>query len=389
MGLFSRKTPPAARRANLLMEQLETRMVPATQAFFAGGVLAVFGDAANNNILVAADNNGNLQVTDNGAAVNIQVFGNTPATRDQLGLVFVDGGAGDDVITTDKSLNTVDANGKLQFAPSAVLFGGDGNDVITPLQGGFQAGVVGNPVFGNSYIDGGRGDDLLISGPGNDIIYGGDGNDTYRWPPGTLTDFFDGGRGNDTAEIIGNDTNPNGPAGNGDDAFQLVATSNGHLRFDRTNLVPFTVDITGTETISLKPGTGNDTVTIGDLTGAKNLKKVIVDGGDGNDVIDASGNNNVNVQLVLRGGNGDDIIKGGAGNDIIQGGAGNDQLYGNGGVDLLDGGDGNDRLDGGNDGSVDKLIGGSGADTFVTHGSTPVNAVDFLSSEGDVFENGF
>lgn len=389
MGLFSKRQPPASRRANLAMEQLETRLVPATQAFFAGGLLAVFGDAANNNIAVSADAAGKLQVTDNGVAINIQVFGSTPATNAQTGLIFIDGGAGNDVITTDKSLNVLDANGKLASSPSAIVFGSDGNDVITLGQGGFLGGVVGNQVLGNSFVDGGRGDDVINSGFGNDIIFGGDGNDTYRWPPGTLTDYFDGGRGNDTAEIIGNDTNPNGPAGNGDDAFQLVATSNGHLRFDRTNLVPFTVEIVGTETVSLKPGTGNDTVTIGDLTGAANLRRVLVDAGDGNDVIDASGNNNVNVQLVLRGGNGDDMIMGGAGNDVIDGGAGNDQLYGNGGADLLTGGDGNDRLDGGNDGKVDTLIGGSGADTFVTHGSTPVNAIDFLSTDGDVFENGF
>src|SRR5262249_18616663 len=142
MGLFSRKTPPATRRANLAMEQLETRMVPATQAFFAGGVLAVFGDAANNNILVAADANGKLQVTDNGVAVNIQVFGNTPATNAQTGLIFIDGGAGNDVITTDKSLNVLDANGKLASSPSAIVFGGDGNDVVTLGQGGFLGGVV-------------------------------------------------------------------------------------------------------------------------------------------------------------------------------------------------------------------------------------------------------
>jgi len=389
MSLFSKRPGRMARHANLVMEQLETRMVPATQAFFAGGVLAVFGDAAANNIAISADAGGNLQVTDNGVAVNIQVIGSTPAKTAQTNFLYVDGGAGNDVITTDKSLNVLDANGKLVSSPNAVLLGGDGNDIITPGHGGFQGGVVGNPVLGNCYIDGGRGDDILTSGFGNDIIYGRDGNDTYRWPPGTLTDFFDGGAGNDTAEIIGNDTNPNGPAGNGDDAFQLVALSNGHVRFDRTNLVPFTVDISGTETISLKPGTGNDTVTIGDLTGAANLRRVLVDGGDGNDVIDASGQANVNVQLVLRGGNGDDVIRGGAGNDIIQGDAGNDQLFGNGGYDLLIGGDGNDRLDGGNDGRLDLLIGGSGADTFVTHSSTPSIALDFLSTEGDVFENGF
>src|SRR5262249_35902772 len=50
MRLFSNRPAALTRRASLQMEQLETRLVPATQAFFAGGVLSVFGDITDNNI---------------------------------------------------------------------------------------------------------------------------------------------------------------------------------------------------------------------------------------------------------------------------------------------------------------------------------------------------
>ncbi|HKB08326.1 MAG TPA: calcium-binding protein [Candidatus Polarisedimenticolia bacterium] len=374
----SRRSSTVQRPA-LSLEWLEDRLTPATQAFFDTGVLTVLGDAANNNILVAADTSGNLVVTDNGTPVAIQVTGNVSPVLAQTSQIVIDGKEGDDVITTDRSLNLRDANGKLVAAPEAVLLGGDGNDTITQGYGGFQGGVIGNPVLGNAYIDGGAGNDFINSGFGNDTIFGGPGNDTYNWLPGTLTDSWDGGGGFDTAVIFGN--------ANAGDVFQLKAGSNGHAQFNRLNLVPFSVDISRTEVISLQPGTGDDTVNILDLTGVNDLRTVVVDGSDGNDTIDASAQLNPAIHLVAQGGTGNDIIKGGAGDDVLRGGDGDDQLYGNGGYDLLIGGAGNDRLDGGNDGRVDILIGGSGADTFVRYATEFDLFADFRAAQGDVFQD--
>src|SRR5262245_20709150 len=53
------------------LETLEDRPVPPVQAFFAGGVLAVVGDADPNEITVAVEA-GELKVTNNGADVPIQ-----------------------------------------------------------------------------------------------------------------------------------------------------------------------------------------------------------------------------------------------------------------------------------------------------------------------------
>ena len=64
-----------------------------------------------------------------------------------------------------------------------------------------------------------------------------------------------------------------------------------------------------------------------------------VNGGDGNDTIDASA---VAVGVDLAGGVGNDTLTGGSGNDVLAGGSGNDVLTGTGGTDTIDGGAGND-----------------------------------------------
>jgi VCBS repeat-containing protein len=111
---------------------------------------------------------------------------------------------------------------------------------------------------------------------------------------------------------------------------------------------------------------GNDQIF---LTGL--LRHVLVDGGSGNELIDAKGVTSSQTTLDLRGGSGNDILIGGAGNDLLDGGSGNDLLLGGAGNDTLKGRDGNDILFGGlgndmlegGDGN-DILVGGSGHDTL-------------------------
>ncbi len=96
-------------------------------------------------------------------------------------------------------------------------------------------------------------------------------------------------------------------------------------------------------------------------------------GGDGNDRINGSaGDNtlwgdNVGEQNLVAGGNdqlsalgGNDVFYGGGGSDTITAGGGNDYAYGGEGIDSLQGGDGDDRLYGGN--GNDQLAGGAGND---------------------------
>ena len=81
----------------------------------------------------------------------------------------------------------------------------------------------------------------------------------------------------------------------------------------------------GKDTIRLEAGTGA-------LAGAKVAIPAVLDGGDGNDTIDASGSSANNV---LVGDAGNDTLTGGSGRDILIGGLGMDILHGGGGDDVL------------------------------------------------------
>src|SRR5437763_1572247 len=101
------------------LEPLGERILPAVTASFAPGtgILAVFGDAQDNTIVVSRNAAGQILV--NSGAVAIQ---GGAATVANTSLIEVFGQAGNDTI----SLN--EANGAL---PAPFLFGGDGNDTLT------------------------------------------------------------------------------------------------------------------------------------------------------------------------------------------------------------------------------------------------------------------
>lgn len=378
------------------LDKLEAREVPAVMAFFNTDTLTVLGDGAENNIVVSADASGNVQVTNNGTAVGITSTIGTP-NKTSLKSITVDARGGSDSIVIDRSVNVLDSAGKLASSPNGTLLGGSGNDTIRVLSGGFVGGVVGNPIVGNFTYFGGSGDDFLDSGFGNDTLFGEGGNDTLRWLPGTLVDAFDGGSGNDTVVVVGNTSpipdlstpDPN-DVSNGD-SFRLDANAaTGGATFQRVNLIPFKIEITTSETVVMQTGGGNDTIVTTALAGT-GVRSVVMDGGDGNDVLDGSA---ADVKLTVSGGAGNDVLKGGSKDDTLSGGDGNDTLTGGKGTDTLDGGAGNDSLDDGvKDGRQDVLIGGSGADTFtrrqLNKASAPAPlfdelALDVNAADGDV-----
>jgi hypothetical protein len=92
---------------------------------------------------------------------------------------------------------------------------------------------------------------------------------------------------------------------------------------------------------------GNDTINV-----ASNVTvPAIIDGGDGNDVINCGGG-----PTVAFGGAGNDVIVGGAGGNILVGGDGNDVVVGGSARDVLIGGKGSDVISG--NAGDDILIGG-------------------------------
>lgn len=113
---------------------------------------------------------------------------------------------------------------------------------------------------------------------------------------------------------------------------------------------------------------------------SKDAGNFLIEGKEGNDTIICENPDNVLENVIIKGGDGDDVIKapdafctgirGGEGNDVliagkkgsatIEGGKGNDVIIGGPGNDFLAGDDGNDTLYGGN--GDDILYGGEGKD---------------------------
>lgn len=125
----------------------------------------------------------------------------------------------------------------------------------------------------------------------------------------------------------------------------------------------FTVIDTGD---AVTPGAGCTTVAVNRVScGSAGVTRVVVNSGDGNDVIDArttvraTVNAGSGVDQVL-GSSGSDIIDGGDGHDNLNGGDGGDRLIGGTGRDLLTGGPSRDIMDGGPE--TDIFVGGDGFD---------------------------
>jgi len=282
-----------------------------------------------------------------------------------------------------------------------------GNDTINAA--GLAAGQLALTIdggIGNDTILGSAGNDILIGGDGNDFVDGnqgsdtaflGAGNDTFQWDPGDGSDIVEGQDGIDTLLFNGANT------GEKID----ISTNGGRARLFR-DAGNVTMDLAGIEHIQLNMLGGADTITVNDLTGtdvnqvaidlsasagsgtgdgaadtvitngtanndqisvatignlivvnglaaqvtvsgAESLNdSLVVNGGAGNDTIDASRLHAGQVNLTLNGGDGDDRIIGSAGNDVVNGGKGSDVALLGAGNDVFvwNPGDGSDTVDG-------------------------------------------
>ena len=220
-----------------------------------------------------------------------------------LTLLSVDGGTGDDTVTGSDGAD--------------LLQGGEGNDVLT----------------------GAGGDDRIAGDRGSDTMNGGGGDDTLVWNNGDGSDVVNGGDGSDDVEV-------NGAPAAGD--IDTVQPNGPRIRFDRTNLVPFTLDIGSSETMHDNALGGDDTITVGDV----GKYRVTGDGGSGNDTLTGGRSSE-----TFLGGTGNDTINPGGGIDVVDGSAGDDQVnVRDQTADVAEGGSGNDSVNA-DQGTLDVLDG--------------------------------
>ena len=265
--------------------------------------------------------------------------------------LVVTGGAGNDTL----SAATLAADTVM-----LTLDGGAGDDTIIGSQGA-------------DFLLGGDGNDTVAGGRGNDTALLGNGNDTFIWNPGDGSDIVEGQGGTDTLLFNGSNI-----------AERIDISANGQrVRLSR-DIANITMDLDGVEHIQVNALGSADTITVNDLTGtdAKQVAidlsspagsgqgdgaadtvtvngtagndhisiassgssvvvnglaarvsisgaepgndSLLVNGGAGNDTINASALNAGQINLTINSGAGDDTITGSAGNDIVIGGTGND-----------------------------------------------------------------
>ncbi|MFZ1470684.1 MAG: Hint domain-containing protein [Paracoccaceae bacterium] len=237
-----------------------------------------------------------------------------------LGDDTVFGGSGDDLIYggvgNDELLGEEGNDTLIGGDGNDTAVGGAGNDLIdtrgsaTPLPDIDYPGVYPadtDPNNDRDLVEGGAGNDTILTGDDADTIFGDSGNDLID--AGIDSDLIDGGDGDDT--IVGGEGADTIVGGGGDDLIY------GGLN----DVIGDALDIPDVD---------------GDLRPLNNTDLIF--GGDGNDTI--------------FGRDDDDTLFGGAGNDVLDGGVDDDSLFGDEGNDTLIGGQGADNMIGGDDRDV-------------------------------------
>jgi Ca2+-binding RTX toxin-like protein len=384
----------------------------------------VFGEAGNDRMIwnpgddsdlfeggdgtdTAEVNGGNggetFTITANGARVRFDRVNPAPFFLD-IGTtenLVVNANGGDDVITAGNGLADL---------IKLTIDGGAGNDTIT---GG----------DGNDTLLGGDGNDVITGGRGSDTAQLGAGDDTFVWNPGDGSDVVDGQDGTDTLLF------------NGANIAEIMSISANHGKVSLVrDIANITMDLDNVEHIQVNALGGTDKITVNDLTGS-DVTQVTLDLGANDGAADqvtvngTSASDQINVVatatgvaviglpaqvnidhpeagdlLMVNGGNGDDTINasslaadviglaidGGGGNDTIIGSQGADRLLGGDGSDTVVGGRGNDTalLGNGNDKFIwnpgdgsDVVEGEAGTDTLVFNGANISETMD-ISANG-------
>ncbi len=305
-----------------------------------------------------------LAVADGHAIFNRLNLGLFTLTNEKIEQFEINGLGGDDSLTVgDLTDSTVE---------KVVFSGGEGNDTLDATASSTAIEALGGDghdlLLGGSAVDtffAGAGDDVVVGQRGDDMAYLEAGDDRFIWNNGDGSDFINGGAGFDITEV-------NGADGAGDE-FDLLAVD-GQAIFNRLNLGLFTLTNEEIEQFEINGQNGDDSLTVGDLTGSA-VEKVVFSGGEGNDILDARASS---TAIEANGGDGDDLLLGGSAIDTFFAGAGNDIVVGQRGDDMayLEAGD--DRFVWNNGDGSDFINGGAGFDV------TQVNGADGAGDEFDL-----
>jgi Ca2+-binding RTX toxin-like protein len=356
-------------------------------------------------------------VTINGTAhgdhITVANSGNSVVVQGLPAQVTVNGaeGANDTLSINGAGGNdTIDAQALEAGHVRLVIDAGDGNDTI-----------IGSG--GADLLIGGAGNDVVTGGAGNDTALLGDGNDQFIWNPGDGSDVVEGQAGNDRLVF------------NGSNAAETMSISaNGTRATLFRDVGNVTMDLNGIETIQLGALGGADSIVVNDLSGtdvkqvaidlagsagaasgdgqadrlvangtagddairivrsggglavnglaaqvtiahAEGADSLVINGLGGNDTIDASALGAGAINLMLNGGDGDDVIIGSGGNDTVVGGRGNDTAMLGAGDDVFvwNPGDGSDVVEG-----------QSGTDTLLFNGANVGENIDLSANGGRV-----
>jgi Ca2+-binding RTX toxin-like protein len=401
------------------------------------------------NALGGADNIvvGDLSGTDV-TEVNLNLAGalGGNAGDGQADTVTVNGTNGDDVLKITGSGTNAAVTGLAGLPARVNITRAEGaNDRLTVnAQGGndnvnasgLAAGVIGLTLNGGLGVDtlsGSKGNDLVNGGDGNDTALLGAGDDTFVWNPGDDNDTVEGQAGTDTLLFNGSNASEN----------IAISANGGRVLFTR-DVASITMDLNDVEAINLNALGGTDKTIINDLSGTDlvevnvNLAStiggsagdaqadtVIVNGTNGDDIIDIVGagtsvsvlglaaqvnitnSEGANDALVVNALGGEDgvtatALSAGVVKLTVDGDAGDDTLLGSQGADVFLGGDGDDFIFGDNGNDVafmgagddvfqwdpgdgnDTIEGQDGTDTMLFFGSGASENIDIVANGGRV-----
>jgi Ca2+-binding RTX toxin-like protein len=365
--------------------------------------------------------------------------------------VQVNGGGGAEVFTTTANGTRVRFD-RLDPAPFAIDIGTSENLVLNANGGDDSFSATGNlaalikitvdggsgndTILGSNGIDlllGGDGDDFIDGQQGNDTAFLGAGNDVFQWDPGDGSDTVEGQDGSDTMLFNGS---------SGAEIFEASANG-GRVRFTR-NLGTIVMDLNDIESIDLNTLGNTDQTTVNDLSGTDLVEinidqagtiggtagdaaadTVIVNGTNGDDIIDVfgagtsvavvglasqvniansegandslvinalGGNDGVTattlpagiIKLTIDGGAGEDTLLGSQGADVFLGGNGNDFIFGDNGNDVAFMGADNDVFQWDPGDGNDTLEGQDGVDTMLFFGANIAENIDIVANGGRV-----